>query len=739
MKRGFRVTGMSCASCASHVENAVRRVEGVLDVTVSLLTDSMTVEFDPPANEEKIISAVTRAGYGASLPESGKEFALDEGAPRAYGARRLLWSAIFTLTLFLLAMGHMIGLPIPPFLSPHVHPYAFITTQLVLAYAVAVLNSRFFTGGFLALIRRVPNMDSLVMLGSGASLLHGTVSFVLALIGGGERAAELSTSLYFDAAAMILTLVSLGKTLEGRAKRKTSAAIRALTALSPDTATVLRDGVPTVISTEELAVGDVLILRTGDRVAADGSVISGNGCSDESSLTGESRPIDKAPGDKLATGCLISDGYLEMRAERVGENTSLSATIRMVREAAASRAPIARLADRVSAVFVPAVLCVACLSALVWLALGDPGAAFLHGVSVLVVSCPCALGLATPTAIMTATGRGAELGVLVKSAEALETLGKVRTVALDKTGTLTKGEMKVISVTPAPGIDPERLSSVAFALESRSTHPIARAVADALAGKTDLALTDYSVLPGKGVYGKMNGTHLFGGNAALLELDLELDLSPLSSDTEAILDVGGTPVYFSEGETVLGVIGVGDTVREESAEAVARLKNMGINPVMLTGDHPRAAAGIARAIGCGGFEAGLLPDGKAEAVKRLSDQAGPVLMVGDGINDAPALTAADVGAAVGAGTDVAVVSADVVLRASSPADVVTSIRLGRATRRNIKENLFWALFYNAVCIPIAAGAFSPLGLTLSPWMAALAMSFSSLFVVLNALRLRRFR
>ena len=738
MKREFRVTGMSCASCALHVENAVRGVEGVLSVVVSLLTDGMTVDFESPATEEKIVSAVTRAGYGAIPTEPGKELSFDD-APRDGRWLRLLISALITLPLFWLAMGHMIGLPIPPFLSPHDHPYAFMAVQMVLAYAVAVINSRFFTGGFLALIRRAPNMDSLVMLGSGASLFHGTVAFILALVGGGERAVELTMSLYFDAAAMILTLVSLGKALEGRAKRKTTAAIRALTALSPDTATVLRDGQPTVIPTEELAVGDVVILRTGDRVPADGEVISGDGCCDESSLTGESRPIDKTKGDKLATGCLVSDGYLEMRAEKVGLDTSLAATVKMIREAAASRAPIARLADRVSGIFVPAVLGIALVTALVWWIVSGPADAFLHGVSVLVVSCPCALGLATPTAIMTATGRGAERGVLVKSAEALETLGKIRTVALDKTGTLTRGEMKVIRAIPAPGADPKRLSAVAYALESRSTHPIARAVAASLAGETDLDLSAYSVLPGKGVYGKADGVHLFGGNAALLEGDLELDLSPLQSETDAILDVGGTPVYFSEGETLLGVIGVGDALREESADAVSKMKDMGITPVMLTGDHPRAAAGIAAALGIERFEAGLLPDGKAEAVKRLSEENGPVLMVGDGINDAPALTAADVGAAIGAGTDVAVVSADVVLRSSSPADVLTSLRLGRATLRNMKENLFWALFYNAICIPIAAGVFSPLGVTLAPWMAALAMSFSSVFVVTNALRLRLFR
>ena len=738
MKRDFRVTGMSCASCAAHVENAVRGVTGVSSVVVSLLTDSMTVEFDAPASEETIVSAVTRAGYGASLLASGDELVPDD-APRPSVGRRLLFSGILTLLLFYLAMGHMIGLPIPPFLYPHVHPYAFIAVQLVLAYAVAVIQSRYFTGGFLALIRRAPNMDTLVMIGSGAALLHGTVAFVLALIGGGGRAVELSMELYLDASAMILTLVSLGKTLEGRAKRRTTEAIRLLARLSPDRVTVRRDGEEKVVNTSELAVGDIVILKTGDRIAADGTVFSGRGCCDESAVTGESRPIDKGEGDVLISGCLVTDGYFEMRADKVGEDTSLAATVRMIREAAASKAPIARLADRVSVFFVPAVLGVALVTAVVWFFIAGLSAAFVHGVSVLVISCPCALGLATPTAIVTATGRGAERGVLIKSAAALETLGRVKTVALDKTGTLTRGEMKVISSTLAPDADPARFASVAYALESRSTHPIARAIAADLAGTPDLPLSTHSTIPGKGVYGKVDGIHLLGGNAALLEDDMELDLSPLSAAAEAILDLGGTPVFFSEGERLLGVIGVGDTVREDAPEALSRLRELGCRSVMLTGDHPRAASEISEKVGCDEFRAGLLADGKTATVADLSENAGPVLMVGDGINDAPALTSADVGAAVGVGTDVAIASADVVLRSGNVSDVVTAIRLGRATLRNIKENLFWALFYNAICIPIAAGVFSPLGVTLAPWMAALAMSFSSVFVVTNALRLRRFR
>lgn len=738
MKREYEVYGMSCSACAAAVENAVRRVKGVSAVTVSLLTNSMVVEYDAPADDDAVCRAVRHAGYRA-LPVEEADVHLNFGDRTVLdpdGVWRVVSSLGLSALLFIFAMGHMFGVSL---IDPHVHPYIFMGLQLVGAYEVAVINFRYFTGGFLALIRRAPNMDTLVMLGSGAALLHGTVTFILALIGGGERAVELSMGLYFDAAAMILALVTLGKTLEGRAKLRTTEALRLLTGLSPDRVTVRRDGEEKVVYTSELAVGDIVILRTGDRIAADGTVVAGNGCCDEASVTGESRPIDKKEGDVLITGCLVTDGYLEMRADKVGQDTSLAATVRMIREAAASKAPISRLADRVSTVFVPTVLGIAILTAVVWFFFAGANAAFVHGVSVLVISCPCALGLATPTAIVTATGRGAERGVLIKSAAALETLGRVKTVALDKTGTLTRGEMKVISSTVAPGADPDRFRSVAYALESRSTHPIARAVSAYLAGTEDLPLSAYSVLPGKGVYGKLDGIHLFGGNAALLEEDLELDLTPLAAQAEAILDVGGTPVFFSEGETLLGVFGVGDTIREDASAALTRLRELGCRSVMLTGDHPRAAAGISEKVGCDELRAGLLPDGKADAVADLSKNAGPVLMVGDGVNDAPALTVADVGAAVGVGTDVAIASADVVLRSENVSDVVTAVRLGRATLRNIKENLFWALFYNAVCIPIAAGVFSPLGLTLAPWMAALAMSFSSVFVVTNALRLRRFR
>lgn len=743
MKQEFRVTGMSCASCASHVENAVRWLDGVTAVTVSLLADSMTVESEG-VTAEAVIRAVERAGFGATLDNSGGlSLPADDTAAADSSLRRLIVSLCLTVPLFYLSMGHMLGLPVPPFLAPDRYPYAFLLTQLVLAFAVAVINHRYFTGGFLAIIRRTPNMDSLVMLGSGAALLHGTVYTVMAFLLGHEAAHGFAMQVYFEAAAMILTLVSLGKTLEGKAKGKTAAAIRALTALAPEYAAVLRDGKEEHIPTSSLSVGDILLLRAGDRIAADGVITEGDGCADESALTGESLPVDKRVGDRLMTGCILSDGAVQMRAESVGADTSLAATVRMVREAAASKAPIARLADKVSAVFVPGVSAAALVTFLVWLIVSGFSDAFLHAVSVLVISCPCALGLATPTAIMTATGRGAELGILVKSAAALEMLGRVNQVALDKTGTITAGDMTVMKIAAAPGVEESRLRRVAYALESRSSHPIAKAVTATCSEETvpsvsdDLPAEDFSVLTGKGLYAKLGGIPCFAGNARLLEEDMELDLSSLAAVTEEILTAAATPVYFSEGQTVLGVIGVGDTVREDSRAAISAFQRLGVSVIMLTGDNEAAASHIAAATGCNGYRAQLLPEGKAEAVRALSE-TGRVMMVGDGINDAPALTAADVGAAIGAGTDVAIASADVVLRRSNLSDAVTTLRLGRAALRNMKENLFWALIYNTVCIPVAAGVLSPVGITLTPWISAFAMSFSSIFVVLNALRLRRF-
>ena len=731
---------MACAACATHVENAVRSLPGILSVSVSLLTDSMAVEWEESAlSDLEIVSAVKRAGFDAELLAEGEGVSLPEQGTDGALRVRLVLSLLFTLPLFYLSMGHMLGAPLPHFLSPHHAPYAYLFTQLILALLVAVVNRRYFTGGFLAIVRKNPNMDSLVMLGSGAALLHGIILLGGAVFHGEAEAQRIVMGVYFEAAAMILTLVLVGKTLEGKAKEKTLSAIRALSRLSPDRVTVLRDGEILEIRTDELAVGETVLLRAGDRVAADGVAIDGFASIDESHLTGESLPIEKTVGDALATGSIVCDGSLKMRAERVGSDTSLAATLRMVREAAAGKAPIARLADRVSAVFVPSVFLIALLAFFVWLFVDGVGPALLHAVSVLVISCPCALGLATPTAIMTATGRGAELGILIKSAPALEALGGIDCIAVDKTGTLTEGKMKVASVFVAPEIEMERLARVAYALESRSGHPIAKAITEYFADTPDTEPEGFSTLVGKGLYGKLDGVHCFAGNAALLLDDMEIELDPLADATEAILAASCTPVYFSEGETLLGVIGVGDRTRDDAVESIAELRALGVRTVMLTGDHAAAAERVARELSCDEFHAGLLPDQKAKIVKRLSDEGKRVVMIGDGINDAESLTTAAVGIAIGAGTDVAIASADVVLRRSRLSDAVTALRLGRATLRNIKQNLFWALLYNAICIPIAAGVLSPVGVTLEPWMAALAMSFSSLFVVSNALRLRRFR
>jgi Cu2+-exporting ATPase len=590
----------------------------------------------------------------------------------------------------------------------------------------------------LAIIRKNPNMDSLVMLGSGAALIHGIILLVGAVALGEAEAHRIAMRVYFEASAMILTLVLVGKTFEGRAKDKTISAIRALAKLAPDRVTVLCDGKAVEIPRSELAEGATVLLRAGDRVAADGVALSGFATVDESHLTGESLPVDKSEGAPLAAGSVVCDGSLRMRADRVGEETSLAATLRMVREAAAGKAPIARLADRVSAIFVPTVFLIALVTFAVWLFFGGVGTALVHAVSVLVISCPCALGLATPAAIMTATGRGAELGILVKSAAALEALGRIDTVALDKTGTLTDGKMSVSHVATAPGVDLDRLRRVAYALESRSGHPIAKAITKYFEGTPDVDPQGFSTLPGKGLYGKIDGIHCFAGNAALLSDDMEIELDPLSCETERILADASTPVYFSMGEELLGVIGVGDTIRADAPAAVSDLHALGVTTVVLTGDHELAAKRVKDALSCNELHAGLLPDGKARLVRELLTEH-RVAMIGDGINDAEALATAEVGIAIGAGTDVAIASADVVLRRSRLADAVTALRLGRATLHNIRQNLFWALIYNAVCIPIAAGVLSPIGVTLVPWMAALAMSFSSLFVVSNALRLRRFR
>ena len=741
MKTEFRVSGMRCAACSAHVEGAVARTEGVDSVSVSLLTGSMTVTHTCP--QEEIIGAVRRAGFGAEVFVPSGASALPP--PEGTSWRRLFFSLLLSLPLMYLGMGVMLfGAPLPQFLDAQRHPAAYVALQLVLALAVCAVNFSYFRSGFAALVRRAPNMDTLISLGAGAALLQ-TVITLLAIWLRFPFATHGNMAMphvYAESAAMILTLVTLGKTLEGRQKDKTAAAIRALASLAPEKARVLREGVEVEISADEVQKGDTVLIRAGERIPVDGMVTLGEGEADESSLTGESMPVAKSVGDTLGCGCVLVAGYVQIRADRVGEDTSLAETLRMVSRAAASKAPIARMADRVSAIFVPSVLGIACLTLAVWwvLALFEVStvtAGIEHAIAVLVISCPCALGLATPTAIMTATGRGAELGILIKSAEALEALGHIDTVVLDKTGTVTEGKMVLTHQFPAPGVDPLMLQKIAYALESPSSHPIAHAVCTALP-RTDTVATDFAALDGRGVYGRVEGVKCFAGNALLME-ELEIDVSSLSQNAASLPGQGATLIYVTHGATLLGLLAVSDRVRPDSTEAIATLHRMGLSTVMLTGDHPEVAAYVCEQAGIDGYRASLMPDEKAQEIAAAQANGAHVLMVGDGINDAVALTQADVGVAIGAGTDVAIESADIVLPKSSLSQVATAIRLGRKTLRNVKQNLLWALLYNSIGIPLAAGALVPLGISLPPVFGALAMSVSSLCVVTNALRLRRFK
>ncbi len=734
MKTTFRVKGMSCAACAAHVEGAVSALDGVESVAVSLLTDSMRVEHS--CDVQRIIEAVARAGFSANVQENRAAVVSPVIEKVKDNRRNFLLSLLFLLPLLYLTMAHhMLHAPLPSLFVPSVHPLIYMGAQLLLAIPVIVINRHYFVRGFFAVLRRSPNMDTLIMIGSGVAFLHGVVLFILAAVQS-ENATDYAMGLYVEASAMILTLVTLGKMLEGSAKNKTSEAIRALSALAPTHSRIVRDGVEIEIPTEELSVGDILRIRAGESIPADGVILEGDVSVNEASITGESLPIDKSAGDKLYCGCTVYNGTVLMRAESVGEDTSLSAVIRMVSEAAASKAPIARLADAVSRYFVPAVTLIALGTFIGWWIAADIGTALSHAIAVLVISCPCALGLATPTAIMTATGRGAQMGILIKSAEALEALGHVRCVAMDKTGTLTRAEMKVCGSKSADGVSTERLFTVARALESGSLHPIASAITEAAESITTdrPTVSDFCTLAGLGVFARVEGKPCLAGNAALME-EYELEYGHLSDAADAFERIGASTVYVSVGEDVLGVIGVADTVREESGAAVAELHRMGMQTVLLTGDNRRAAEHVASTLGIDEVRAGMLPEEKAKAVLSLGER-GKTAMIGDGINDAPSLSAANVGIAIGAGADAAIESADVVLKRSSLSDAVDAFALGRATLRNIRQNLFWALFYNSIGIPLAAGAF---GLNLPPSYAALAMSLSSFCVVCNALRLRRFR
>ena len=746
----YNVTGMSCAACSARVEKAVSKVPGVTACSVSLLTNSMGVE--GTASPDAIVRAVEEAGYGASpkqaagaAPASDAGAALDALAdhetPRL--KRRLIASLGFLLVLMYFSMGHMMwGWPLPAwFEGNHV---AVALVQMLLAVAVMVINQKFFVSGFKSLAHGAPNMDTLVALGSSASFVWSTYAvFVMTdaqLHGDGARVMEYMMELYFESAAMILTLITVGKMLEARSKGRTTDALKSLMKLAPQTATLLRDGSEVTVPIGQVRRGDQFVVRPGENIPVDGLVLEGASAVNESALTGESIPVDKAPGDAVSAATVNQSGFLRCEATRVGEDTTLSQIIRMVSDAAATKAPIAKIADRVSGVFVPAVIAIAVVTTAAWLLLGrDLAFALARGISVLVISCPCALGLATPVAIMVGNGLGAKNGILFKTAASLEAAGRTQIVALDKTGTITRGEPEVTDLLPAEGVTEGELLTLAAALEQKSEHPLARAVlAYAAARQLDPPeVTDFAALPGNGLTARLAGRSVYAGSLSFIQTQAPVPAA-LAGQAQALAEQGKTPLFFGGEGRLLGVIAVADTIKEDSPDAIRQLQAMGIRVVMLTGDNQRTAEAIGRQAGVDQVIAGVLPDGKESVIRALSEK-GKVAMVGDGINDAPALTRAGTGIAIGAGTDVAIDAADVVLMNSRLSDVPAAIRLSRATLRNIHENLFWAFIYNVIGIPLAAGLLIPLGLTLNPMFGAAAMSLSSFCVVSNALRLNLFQ
>ena len=735
----FDVTGMSCAACSARVEKAVKEVPGVTECTVSLLTNSLSV--NGSADEGAIIAAVERAGYGASAKGANKaaqeEELKDKSTPQL--KRRLIWSVGFLMILMYFSMGHMMwSWPLPKFYNGnHV---AMGLTQLLLTVIIMVINQRFFISGFKGFIHRAPNMDTLVSLGAAAAFVYSTYAlFAMTdaqVKGNEELVMHYMMEFYFESAAMILTLITVGKTLEARSKGKTTDALRSLIRLAPQTAMLIKDGKEVVVPIEQVQKGDIFAVRPGENIPVDGVVEEGSSAVNEAALTGESIPVDKNVGDSVSAATSNISGYIRCRATRVGEDTTLSQIIAMVSDAAATKAPIAKVADKVSGVFVPVVMAIAAVTTAVWLLLGrEVGFALARGISVLVISCPCALGLATPVAIMVGNGVGAKNGILFKTAASLEETGRVQVVALDKTGTITKGEPRVTDILPGPGVAEDQLLGLAAALEAKSEHPLARAVMTK-AEEDDINVADvadFRILPGNGLKCTIGDKKLLGGSMSFISGLVSVP-EDMMIQAERLADEGKTPLMFGLGDKLLGIIAVADVIKEDSTEAVKELRNMGIRVVMLTGDNKKTAEAIGRQAGVDEVIAGVLPDGK-EAVIRGLMKRGKVAMVGDGINDAPALTRADTGIAIGAGTDVAIDAADVVLMKSSIMDVAGAIRLSRATLRNIHENLFWAFFYNTIGIPVAAGALIPLGITLNPMLGAAAMSLSSFCVVTNALRL----
>lgn len=741
MTENFDITGMTCSACSAHVEKSVSQLDGVKSVNVNLLRNSMQAEFDENAvSTDDIIRAVIAGGYGASVKGQTKEKQENKIDDEISGMKhRLIISIAFLIPLMYISMGHMWHFPFLGVFDGAENALAFAFTQLLLTLPIITVNKKYFTNGFKTLFHGAPNMDSLIAIGSGAAFVYGIIAIYCIGYGLGHGDTELVHSymmnLYFESSAMILTLITLGKFMETRAKGKTSQAIEKLIDLSPKTAVVIRNGAETIVGADEVMVGETVVVKAGQAVPLDGVIIEGHGAVDESAITGESVPVEKTVGDSVIGATINQSGYFKFRAEKIGADTTLAQIIRLVEEAGASKAPIAKLADKVSGIFVPVVIAIALLTAVVWLLMGN-GVSFAlsMAISVLVISCPCALGLATPTAIMVGTGKGAQYGILTKSAEALETAHKVNTVVLDKTGTITEGKPSVTDISPN-GISNEELLLIAGSIEKLSEHPLAKAIAEKAEGLRLKEITDFTQTVGQGVSGKLDGRTVLAGNYRMMkENGIEM-----TEDTRFAKE-GKTALYFAEDGRYIGTVAVADTIKETSRHAIDDMRKMGLDVIMLTGDNAVTAEAIKNKLPLTTVIAEVLPSDKEEKIRSLQAEGKRVMMVGDGINDAPALTRADVGAAIGAGTDVAIESADIVLMKSDLQDVVTALELSRAVIKNIKENLFWAFFYNVLGIPVAAGLLYGIsGLKLNPMIAALAMSFSSVFVVSNALRLRFFK
>ncbi len=741
----YDVTGMSCAACSARVEKAVKKVDGVTSCSVSLLTNSMGVE--GTASSDKIIAAVKAAGYGASLSGGAKQKSGDVGSDTLKDTEtpallcRLIASVVFLVVLMYISMGHMMwGWPLPEILA-HNH-VAQGLIQLILTAIIMVINQKFFISGFKGLIHRSPNMDTLVALGSGAAFVYSTYAlFAMTqaqLVGDHAAVMSYMHELYFESAAMILTLITVGKTLEARSKGRTTDALKGLMRLAPKTAVVVRDGAEQQVEISQVRVGDIFVVRSGESIPVDGVVLEGSTAVNESALTGESISVDKQEGDRVSAATLNQSGFIRCEATKVGEDTTLSQIIKMVSDAAATKAPIAKVADKVSGVFVPIVISIAVITTIIWLFVGEGfGSALARGISVLVISCPCALGLATPVAIMVGNGVGAKNGILFKTAQSLELAGKVDTVVLDKTGTITRGEPRVTDVIPSEGVGENELLYMANSLERKSEHPLAKAILEYAEGLkiSGGEVENFKALPGNGLSGVIGSEEISGGNLKFISTKAKVS-DEIQRIALRLSEQGKTPLFFAKGSSLLGAIAVSDVIKEDSPEAVNQLKKMGIRVVMLTGDNERTAKAIGAEAGVDEVIAGVLPDGKESVIKRLRDEGRTVAMVGDGINDAPALTRADIGIAIGAGTDIAIDAADIVLMKSRLSDVPAAIRLSRKTLRNIHENLFWAFIYNIIGIPLAAGVFIPIfGWRLNPMFGAAAMSLSSVCVVTNALRL----